>query len=64
MLSLKYHYGSLITDHLNNFQEIMNQLFTMDIKFDEESQDLLPLEQKNEKKISRLFFVRYPSDLS
>ena len=43
MLSLKYHDGSLMTDHLNNFQGIMNQLSAMGIKFDEEIQGLLLL---------------------
>ena len=43
MLSLKYHDGSPKTDHLNNFQEIMNQLSAMGIKFDEEIQGLLLL---------------------
>ncbi|KAF3681370.1 hypothetical protein FXO38_01727 [Capsicum annuum] len=36
MLGLKYHDGSPMTDHLNNFQE-------MDIKFEEEIQGLLLL---------------------
>ncbi|PHT52789.1 hypothetical protein CQW23_07251 [Capsicum baccatum] len=40
MLGLKYHDGSLMTDHLNNFRGIMNQLFAMGIKFDEEIQGL------------------------
>ena len=43
MLSLKYHDGSRMTDHLNNFQGIMNQLSAMGIKFDEEIQGLLLL---------------------
>ena len=43
MLSLKYHDGSPMTDHLNNFQGIMNQLSSMGIKFDEEIQGLLLL---------------------
>ena len=43
MLSLKYHDGSPMTDHLNNFQGIMNQLSAMGIKFDEEIQWLLLL---------------------
>ena len=43
MLSLKYHDGSPMTDHLNNFQGIMNQLSTTGIKFDEEIQGLLLL---------------------
>ena len=43
MLSLKYHDGSPMTDHLNNFQGIMNQLFVVGIKFDEELQGLLLL---------------------
>ena len=33
MLSLKCHDGSPMTDHLNNFQGIMNQLSAMGIKF-------------------------------
>ena len=41
MLSLKYHDGSPMTNHLNNFQGIMNQLSSMGIKFDEEIQGLL-----------------------
>ena len=32
-----------MTDHLNNFQRIMNKLSTMSIKFDEEIQGLLLL---------------------
>ena len=36
MLSLKYHDGSPMADHLNNFQGIMNQLSAKGIKFDEE----------------------------
>ena len=43
MLSLKYHDGSTMIDHLNNFQGIMNQLSAMGIKFDEEIQGLLLL---------------------
>ena len=43
MLSLKYHDGSPMTDHLNNFQGIMNQLSAIGIKFDEEIQGLLLL---------------------
>ena len=43
MFSLKYHYGSPMTDDLNNFLGIMNQLSSMGIKFDEEIQDLLLL---------------------
>ena len=43
MLSLKYHDRSPMKDHLNNFQGIMNQLFAMGIKFDEEIQGLLLL---------------------
>ena len=43
MLSLKYHDGSPMTDHLNNFKGIMNKLFSMGIKFDEEIQGLLLL---------------------
>ena len=43
MLSLKYHDGSPMTNHLNNFQGIMNQLSSMGIKFDEEIQGLLLL---------------------
>ena len=43
MLSLNYHDGSPMTDHLNNFQGIMNQLSAMGIKFDEEIQGLLLL---------------------
>ena len=43
MLSLNYHDGSPMTDHLNNFQKIMNQLSATSIKFDEEIQGLLLL---------------------
>ncbi len=35
ILEIKHHDGSLMTDHLNNFQGIINQLFAMGIKFDE-----------------------------
>ena len=34
MLNLKYHDVSSMTDHMNNFHGIMNQLSAMDIKFD------------------------------
>ena len=43
MLSLKSHDGYPITGHLNNFQEIMNQLSAVGIKFDGEIQGLLLL---------------------
>ena len=42
LLALKYIYGTSMTDHLNNFQGIMNQLSAMGIKF-EEIQGLLLL---------------------
>jgi len=41
LLALKYTDGTSMTDHLNNFQKIMNQLSAMSIKFDEEIQVLL-----------------------
>ena len=41
MLILKYHDGCRMTDHLNNFKGIMNQLSVMYIKYDEEIQSLL-----------------------
>ena len=44
MLSLKYYDGSPMTDNLNNFQGIKNQLSSMGIKFDEELQGLLILD--------------------
>ena len=43
LLALKYTDGTSMTDHLNNFQGIMNHLSTMGIKFDEEIQGLLLL---------------------
>ena len=43
LLALKYTDGKSMTDHLNNFQGIMNQLSAMGIKFDEEIQGLLLL---------------------
>ena len=43
MLSLKYHDDFPMTDHLDNFQGIMNQLSAIGIKFDEEIQGLLLL---------------------
>ena len=43
LLALKYTDGTSMTDHLNNFQGIMNQLSSMGIKFDEEVQGLLLL---------------------
>jgi len=43
LLALKYIDGTSMTDHLNNFQGIMNQLSVMGIKFDEEIQGLLLL---------------------
>jgi len=43
LLALKYADETSMTDHLNNFQGIMNQLSAMGIKFDEEIQGLLLL---------------------
>jgi len=43
LLALKYIDRTLMTDHLNNFQGIMNQLSAMGLKFDEEIQGLLLL---------------------
>jgi len=43
LLALKYTDGTSMTDHLKNFQGIMNQLSAMGIKFDEEIQGLLLL---------------------
>lgn len=43
LLSLKYHDGSAMTDHLNNFQGIMNQLSAMGIKFNVKIQGLFLL---------------------
>ena len=43
LLALKYIDGTSMTDHLNNFQGIMNQLSAMGINFDEEIQGLLLL---------------------
>ncbi|CAH9109494.1 unnamed protein product [Cuscuta epithymum] len=40
MMSSKYHDGTLVTDHLNSFQGIINQLAGMGIKFEDEIQDL------------------------
>jgi len=40
-LALKYIDGASMTNNLNNFQGIMNQLSAMGIKFDEEIQGLL-----------------------
>ena len=40
MISLKYQDGTLMTDHLNTFQGIINQLARMNIKFKEEVQGL------------------------
>ena len=40
MISLKYQDGTLMTDHLNTFQGIINQLAGMNIKFEEEVQGL------------------------
>jgi len=34
LLALKYIDGTSMTNHLNNFQGIMNQLYAMGIKFD------------------------------
>jgi len=42
-LALKYTDRRSMTNHLNNFYEIMNQLFAVGIKFDEEIQGLLLL---------------------
>ena len=36
MISLKYQDGTPMTDHLNRFQGIINQLAGMNIKFEEE----------------------------
>lgn len=43
MLELKYDYDFSMTDHLNNFHGNMNQLFVMDVKFDDEIQGLILL---------------------
>ncbi|RVX06237.1 Retrovirus-related Pol polyprotein from transposon TNT 1-94 [Vitis vinifera] len=40
MMSLKYQDGTLMTDHLNTFQGIINQLAGINIKFEEEVQGL------------------------
>ncbi|KAL4559836.1 hypothetical protein LXL04_031982 [Taraxacum kok-saghyz] len=40
MMSLKYHDGTPILDHLNTFQGIINQLAGMGIKFEDEIQGL------------------------
>lgn len=40
MMSLKYHDGTPVTDHLNAFQGIINQLAGMGIKFEDEIQAL------------------------
>ena len=40
MINLKYQDGTPMTDHLNTFQGIINQLAGMDIKFEEEVQGL------------------------
>ncbi|RVW84651.1 Retrovirus-related Pol polyprotein from transposon TNT 1-94 [Vitis vinifera] len=40
MISLKYQDGTPMTDHLNTFQGIINQLARMNIKFEEEVQGL------------------------
>jgi len=43
LLAWKYTNGTSMTDQLNNFQGIMNQLSAMGIKFDEEIQGLFLL---------------------
>ena len=40
MISLKYQDGTPMTDHLNTFQGIINQLARINIKFEEEVQGL------------------------
>ena len=40
MISLKYQDRTPMTDHLNTFQVIINQLARMNIKFEEEVQGL------------------------
>ena len=40
MISLKYQDGTPMTDYLNTFQGIINQLARMNIKFEEEVQGL------------------------
>ena len=40
MINLKYQDGTPMTDHLNTFQGIINQLAGMNIKFEEEVQGL------------------------
>lgn len=40
MMSLRYQDGSPITDHLNTFQGIINQLASMNLSFDDEIQGL------------------------
>jgi len=40
MMALRYHDDTPLTDHLNNYQGIINQLAAMGIKFDDEIQAL------------------------
>jgi len=40
LINLKYHNGTPITDHLNAFQGLINQLAGMGIKFEDEIQGL------------------------
>ena len=39
-MALRYQDGTLLIDHLNNFQEMINKLAGMGIKFDDEIQRL------------------------
>ena len=40
LMNIRYKEGSLISDHINNFQGVLDQLSGMDVKFDEEIQGL------------------------
>ena len=43
LVNMKYRGGVRVTEHLNNFQSVLNQLATMSMKIDDELQALLLL---------------------
>ena len=42
-MNLKYKDGNSVTEHLSNFQGLLNELFTMKLELDDEVQALLLL---------------------
>lgn len=40
LMNIRYKEGNLVSDHINNFQGVLDQLSGMGVKFDEEIQGL------------------------